>query len=184
MRLILLFALLFCSIATYSQPNASFTCTGTVVDPDNIPIANATVATATRRTTTNKSGNFSITCKIPDTLFVTHTGYAVHQVVINTMATSVLVRLDRLIREMEEVAVFSTGYQAIPKERATGSFTQIDNKTMSGVNGDGRENSGIAFFFSDKNRWFTFRFRARRLGPCNRESGWSFTRGANGSNDG
>jgi TonB-linked SusC/RagA family outer membrane protein len=131
MRLILLFALLFCSIATYSQPNASFTCTGTVVDPDNIPIANATVATATRRTTTNKSGNFSITCKIPDTLFVTHTGYAVHQVVINTMATSVLVRLDRLIREMEEVAVFSTGYQAIPKERATGSFTQIDNKTIN-----------------------------------------------------
>lgn len=33
--------------------------------------------------------------------------------------------------ELEEVDIVSTGYQELPKERATGSFTHIDNKLLS-----------------------------------------------------
>ncbi len=35
------------------------------------------------------------------------------------------------VGEEEEVVVVSTGYQQLPKERATGSFDFIDNKTLN-----------------------------------------------------
>src|SRR5690606_11506454 len=44
----------------------------------------------------------------------------------STLSANVILKKEQ--QEMEEVTVMSTGYQNIPKERATGSFTQIDNK--------------------------------------------------------
>jgi TonB-linked SusC/RagA family outer membrane protein len=42
-----------------------------------------------------------------------------------------LISLDIDEQNLQEVEIVSTGYQNIPKERATGSFTQIDNKTIN-----------------------------------------------------
>src|SRR5690606_5692783 len=39
--------------------------------------------------------------------------------------------LEPLENQLEEVEVVSTGYQQLPKERATGSFVQIDNEMMN-----------------------------------------------------
>ncbi|WP_312760925.1 SusC/RagA family TonB-linked outer membrane protein [Epilithonimonas sp.] len=39
-----------------------------------------------------------------------------------------IIRLKYKIKEIEGVNLLSTGYQKIPKERATGSFTEVDNR--------------------------------------------------------
>jgi len=44
---------------------------------------------------------------------------------------SLQVKLIPLENQLEEVEVVSTGYQKIPKERATGSFVQVDNKLLN-----------------------------------------------------
>lgn len=42
-----------------------------------------------------------------------------------------LIALETDDKNLQEVEIVSTGYQNIPKERATGSFTLIDNKTLN-----------------------------------------------------
>lgn len=44
---------------------------------------------------------------------------------------SVHIVLNEAITELKNVEIVSTGFQEIPKERATGSFVQIDNKVLS-----------------------------------------------------
>ena len=42
-----------------------------------------------------------------------------------------ILRLKKSNKNLQEVEVVSTGYQDIPKERSTGSFNKIDNKTLN-----------------------------------------------------
>ncbi len=42
-----------------------------------------------------------------------------------------VIRLEMTNNDLSEIAVVSTGYQSIPKERATGSFSKIDNSTFN-----------------------------------------------------
>ncbi|MEN5379578.1 SusC/RagA family TonB-linked outer membrane protein [Sphingobacterium kitahiroshimense] len=48
-----------------------------------------------------------------------------------TAGVSMTVRLIPEDNQLDEVEVVSTGYQKIPKERATGSFVQIDNELLN-----------------------------------------------------
>lgn len=41
------------------------------------------------------------------------------------------ITLERVEKEMEQVTVVSTGYQSLPKERATGSFTKVNKAMLS-----------------------------------------------------
>src|SRR5690606_21950513 len=42
----------------------------------------------------------------------------------------VTIRLERLTSVLDEVEVVSTGYQTLPKERATGSFSKISSEVL------------------------------------------------------
>jgi TonB-linked SusC/RagA family outer membrane protein len=78
-------------------------------------------------------GKFMIRgAKDTDSLIVTHTGYMPLTVPLRSvsMVDPLLLRLQHDARPLEEVIV-STGLQRIPRERATGSFELIDNKTLN-----------------------------------------------------
>ncbi|TRW21081.1 hypothetical protein FMM05_20550, partial [Flavobacterium zepuense] len=65
-------------------------------------------------------------------LVVTYIGYITTEVPVSDISESQLrIVLRSNIAELESVNVVSTGYQTIPKERATGAFTQIDTKTIN-----------------------------------------------------
>lgn len=82
----------------------------------------------------DKNG-FSITLHIlPDTLLISHIGYIGTYISINASTTFLKVILRKVNTVLDEVIV-STGYQKIPKERATGSFDFIDNKTINEQSG-------------------------------------------------
>ncbi|UOE52557.1 SusC/RagA family TonB-linked outer membrane protein [Mucilaginibacter sp. SMC90] len=65
-----------------------------------------------------------------DTLQVSHVGYqTVLKVINHATPTPFIITLKSSTTELKEVNV-STGYQVIPKERATGSFYHLDNKIL------------------------------------------------------
>lgn len=76
---------------------------------------------------TGKDGSFAITLTVPyDTLIVSHISYQTKRMAVNGNTTNLIIMLDEAMNQMGEVVV-STGYQNIPKERATGSFDIVDN---------------------------------------------------------
>lgn len=106
--------------------------TGTVLaDSTQFPLSGAvvTVGSTNLRTVTNEMGHFSIS--VPSTatmLAISYVGYYDRFIPINKgMALPVKVFLKVKVNTLSEVSI-NTGYQSIPKERATGSFTQVDNK--------------------------------------------------------
>lgn len=75
-------------------------------------------------------GEFRIPKIVGDTIVITSLGYVSQYIAVELNTHSldvVLVPEDKAIQEVE----VSTGYFKIPKERATGSFVQIDNEMLS-----------------------------------------------------
>lgn len=65
-----------------------------------------------------------------DTLIISHTGYKTVRMALLPSARFFTVKLLPSLNTLAEVIV-ETGYQALPKERATGSFVNIDNTTLN-----------------------------------------------------
>lgn len=118
-----------------ADPAPQYSVAGTVVDPQGNPIEGASVALRgqSRGQGTNSKGQFSFS-GIPENavLVVSSIGYATKQLRLSGQR-EVRVSLDTLVHEIERVEVVSTGYQDIPKERATGSFVQLDNEILNRV---------------------------------------------------
>lgn len=73
---------------------------------------------------------------LPDTLIATYTGYLPERIIVNNDTSFLDITLKRVDSLLTDVVV-NTGYQKIPRERSTGSFDFIDNKTLNqqtGVN--------------------------------------------------
>lgn len=105
---------------------------GVVTDMDNIPLPGATVRVkgTDQTVTTTVTGEFRFgNISEKAVLQITYIGYQTKEV----QAASELgtIKLELLTAELDQVSVVSTGYQSIPKERATGSFSKIDNKTYN-----------------------------------------------------
>ena len=80
----------------------------------------------------DSSGFFNIRAGQNDTLFFSSVGYHVLTMTISPVSAfplSIAMREDRNTR-LSDVVVY-TGYQAIPKERSTGSFVQVDNQLFN-----------------------------------------------------
>jgi TonB-linked SusC/RagA family outer membrane protein len=107
--------------------------TGQVMDPNSRPIVGATVSLRGqgRGQGTDNNGYFSFS-NIPSNavLMISSIGYETKQISVSGQK-SLRVSLDSMIREIRAVEVVSTGYQNIPRERATGSFVQISNKVYN-----------------------------------------------------
>ncbi|WP_310146846.1 SusC/RagA family TonB-linked outer membrane protein [Pedobacter africanus] len=105
--------------------------TGKVVDASGLPLAGATVKVKGRDqvTRTNENGVFTFK-NIAEgaVLQISFLGY-------QTRELNAAPELGRIVMQLsddklEEVTVFSTGYQKIPRERATGSFDLISSKEI------------------------------------------------------
>ncbi|WP_084163797.1 SusC/RagA family TonB-linked outer membrane protein [Olivibacter sitiensis] len=97
----------------------------------NIRVLNAEGKRTTLQTTTDRQGEFLLH-NVPEdaTLEITFVGYISQKV--SAVANIGTIVLKALSSELEEVSVMvNTGYQQLPKERATGSFEQVDNKLFN-----------------------------------------------------
>jgi len=108
--------------------------TGTVTDVSGEPLPATSIRLQSTRTGigVGELGQFSLPLPSrPDTLIFRHVGYKAQKVPISAATRSPLnVQLVVDENTLQEVEV-STGYYTIPQERATGSFTHIDNALLN-----------------------------------------------------
>jgi TonB-linked SusC/RagA family outer membrane protein len=112
---------------------------GGVVDSAGKPIQGASVRLLPidKGTTTNQFGSFSIS-NVPAgnyTLEVSFVGYDVHRQKITVPQYGVMqlgkIVLNRTNASMDVVEVVVTGYQTLPRDRATGSFSTVNHELLS-----------------------------------------------------
>lgn len=124
----MLFALLL--VLFYQLPIAAQVLQVRVVEAQTAtPIAFATVVSKATKTSvsTNEQGYFTLRMLAAvDTLVITHTAYETLEISVTALREHGVVELQKRSVSLTEVVV-NTGYQFIPKERATGSFARIDN---------------------------------------------------------
>lgn len=81
---------------------------------------------------TDKNGYFSFgNVGLPDTLSISFMGYSGQNIEVNSGTSSLTIVLEKISNTIDEVQVVNTGFYSIPKERATGSFTVVDNKLLN-----------------------------------------------------
>ncbi len=105
---------------------------GRVTDSLSNPLQGVTVQiTGTSiRTSTDNNGQYELN-SVPTgaTLLFKLLSYEPLEVFIDRPVINVTLTLVQ--NELNEVSVFSTGYELIPKERATGSFVQVNNELLN-----------------------------------------------------
>ncbi|WP_316788812.1 SusC/RagA family TonB-linked outer membrane protein [Pedobacter frigoris] len=119
-------------------PKSAFTFVdvrGRVLDEGGKPLEGATVVLkgSSRTVKTDVKGEF-VMANVPDdgVLVIRYVGYKQLEISLKDAVIPLEIKLNVATGELEEVKVtYNTGYQNIPKERATGSFVQIDNKTLN-----------------------------------------------------
>lgn len=111
---------------------------GTVIDEEGRPLPATTIRAKYSRTAvvSNYDGFSILINHFPDSLMIAHVGYKTIGIGLqsDTAFLNIILRSDDTA--LKEVVV-NTGYQQVPKERATGSFDFIDNKTLNEQSGTG-----------------------------------------------
>lgn len=105
---------------------------GRVLDENNAPLVGATVKVkgTSRTALTNNKGEFSLkNVDDKEVLVISFLGFETKE--IKAAETSNSIKLLSSSDKLDEVQIVSTGYQNIPKDRATGSFTVVDNKLLN-----------------------------------------------------
>lgn len=133
MKTILLLITLLVSVSLCAQERIS----GRVITAnDSTPIEGVNISLQGTNLTvsTNENGNFTLQMvgSSPAVLLVNHVGYESTRVTVNFPQREVLnISLIASTHLLKEVDVVSTGYQRIPKERATGSFSTVSNELFN-----------------------------------------------------
>lgn len=111
---------------------AQTTLTGRVVREDRKPLPDATLKllNGKRSIQTDADGAFRLLLDGADTLMVSHVGYTTKRIGVQGGMEPLEIFMEREANKLDEVQI-STGYYQIPKERATGSFVLIDNKSLN-----------------------------------------------------
>lgn len=106
--------------------------TGKVVDENNQLLigASVTIKGTKRVVVTNQNGEFSFTnVDEKAILIISYLGYKSLEIAAKKEMGNV--QLQVAAGELDEIAVVNTGYQELPKERATGSFDNVNNETLN-----------------------------------------------------
>ena len=130
MKTLLLFFLLSCSLTAFSQTQLLVGRVTSTTDQQPLAGVNLIVKGTTTGTTTDADGKFSINVKQNETLIFSFIGYASVEVVISNQS-ALDIQMTEDIATLSEVTIVSTGYQQVPKERATGSFVQLDQQLVN-----------------------------------------------------
>ncbi|MCQ9634149.1 SusC/RagA family TonB-linked outer membrane protein [Chryseobacterium sp. WG23] len=113
------------------NPKKKETIKGKIVDEKGLPLAGATIQVKGNNFVTNSDndGNFELPAEYAESeLRITFLGYAPLSVSAKYIDRITLTTNSNVI---DEVSVVASGYQSIPKERATGSFSKVDNATFN-----------------------------------------------------
>ncbi|TDQ77966.1 SusC/RagA family TonB-linked outer membrane protein [Sphingobacterium yanglingense] len=135
-RILIIFCVLFSCLAisrAVAQTQSGSVLVGEVRSAaDGQAIEGASVSVDRKHTRTDKQGRFTISIDKPTgVLTIKHIGYREQRVAYENTSTTLKIALQTGEKQIEEVEVVSTGYQKIPKERATGSFEFVDNKLLN-----------------------------------------------------
>nr|WP_294795568.1 SusC/RagA family TonB-linked outer membrane protein [uncultured Mucilaginibacter sp.] len=125
--------MLFVASALAANAQSTFFIYGDIKTSTGEPVPDASVTTKKLKftTTSDSTGKFRTYVVDKDTLIITHVGFKSSTFIVDEkMEDYVHVLLVPLVNELQEVIV-STGYQDVPKERATGSFYKLDNKLLN-----------------------------------------------------
>lgn len=104
---------------------------GKIVDEKGNPLAGATIQVKGSNFVTNSdnNGNFELPSEYAESeLKISFLGYAPLSLSAKYIDRITLTSNSNVI---DEVSVVASGYQSIPKERATGSFSKVDNATFN-----------------------------------------------------
>lgn len=107
---------------------------GVVIDREGKPIPNATIKIKNTDVITiaDDSGRFKITSLGNEgILIVSSLGFALTETSFSSDKRSLKIVLEAEQNTLEDVQIVSTGYQNLPKERATGSFVLVDSNTIN-----------------------------------------------------
>lgn len=108
---------------------------GRVLDEKGLPLPGATVKTkdGTKTTQTNGNGEFQLSSVDENAvLVINYLGYKTREITVNELKANSSIKMEVKAGELDEVSVtVNTGYQTLPKERATGSFTHISNEKLN-----------------------------------------------------
>lgn len=111
-----------------------FPLTGKVVDETGQPLPGATVTIKRtgKSVLTNGTGTYSINVEETDILIVSYVGFTNREVKVSDSkpGVSFVISLSLSTNKLQQVEVVSTGYQDLPKERATGSFEVISKEQL------------------------------------------------------
>ncbi|ANI89693.1 hypothetical protein A9P82_10570 [Arachidicoccus ginsenosidimutans] len=109
---------------------------GTVTNENGRPLPATTIRAKYSQTAVlSTAGGFSITVNhYPDSLFISHVGYKTISIRLQSDTAFLNIIMHPVDNALKDVVV-NTGYQQVPKERATGSFDFIDNKTLNEQSG-------------------------------------------------
>jgi hypothetical protein len=126
---IFFFTLIFCLSASPQQKTLS----GRVLGEDGQPVNGATISVKeyNKITVSDSAGIFKLGLPYKEVMIVvTHVGYEPQSFTVAANKKDVEVYLKNDESVLQKVIV-STGYQDIPKERATGSFTTVNNALLN-----------------------------------------------------
>lgn len=106
---------------------------GRVIDTLGNPLEGATVQVKGKSggIATDKTGFFNIAAEIGDKIIVSFVGYLKMEFVADGKPEEKVVVLRVVQTGISEVSIVSNGYQQLPKERATGSFTYISREMIN-----------------------------------------------------
>ncbi|RIW13105.1 SusC/RagA family TonB-linked outer membrane protein [Algoriphagus lacus] len=133
-KTLLLLVLWSLSGSLYSRQNPLEVLSGSVYSSEGFPLPGAFVSLESTeyRAVTDEEGNFQLSAPAGDyVLIVTYIGMETFREAIS-LPTSTKPRIILKPEEfsLESVDVVSTGYQTLPKERATGSFVLLDSQLV------------------------------------------------------
>ncbi|POY36273.1 SusC/RagA family TonB-linked outer membrane protein [Solitalea longa] len=136
MKYLLTLLMVFCVSLPGRAQTKSYLVKGRVVaDGDFLPLAGASVQLkgSSDGTSTDGDGVFSLNVTGNSaTLLVSFIGYQQREVSIRVPSTDLRIVLKENSSLLKEVVV-STGYQSLPQERTTGSFSKVDNELLNRV---------------------------------------------------
>lgn len=111
---------------------------GKVVDEKGQPLAGATVKVKKtgKSVLTDTKGVYSLRLEPTDILIVSYVGYDSKEVRVSDSKSDVpfIISLTLSSNKLEQIEIVSTGYQDLPKERATGSFQVITKAQLQHSN--------------------------------------------------
>ncbi|MDM1295296.1 SusC/RagA family TonB-linked outer membrane protein [Sphingobacterium sp. N143] len=133
MNRLLTYLLLSMLLLFFNEVKAQHKYIGTVLDETDQPIAGATIklTMAKLQIRTDREGKFQFaTTDLNEQLTISHTAYNTQIILLSEAKNNTLrIILAKKTNQLEEVMV-ETGYQRIPKDRATGAFAQVDDKVI------------------------------------------------------